>query len=175
MTGKSLQSQPPVYGIIRSGKQPEKIMSMLHGGWQPISTYDALEVKPRHAVFFFPAIQIDKCSLPEEVNTSRESASRKCTHWHPLQDPSLIGAKETVSPNAGMPGKQLHAKQIAALALLANGKADFHATIKAGANLATMSALVKAGLATALQSGGVKQWQITDLGLAALRETELAN
>ncbi len=147
-------------------------MSVLHGGWQLISTYEALEVKPRYAVFFFPAIQIDGCSLPEEVKTSRELALRECTHWHPIQDPSTFNANETPQHNAGTQTKQLTAKQIAALALLANGKADFHATIMAGANLSIMSALVKAGLATAMQSGGVKQWQITELGIAALKEAE---
>lgn len=148
-------------------------MNVLHGGWQPLSTYDALEVKPRYAVFFFPAIQIDGCSLPEAVQTSRELALRQCTHWHPIQDPSRMDAKETPLPiAAGAQTKQLTAKQIAALALLANGKADLHATIMAGANLSIMSALVKAGLATATQNGGVKQWQITHLGAAVLRETE---
>lgn len=149
-------------------------MHVQHGGWLPLSTYDALEVKPRYAVFFFPAIQINGCSLPEEVKTSREVASRACTHWHPIQDPSIIGAKEMPSLNACAPSKPLATKQIAALALLANGKADFHAAIKAGANLSTMSALVKSGLATAVQSGGIKQWQITDLGISVFMEAEKA-
>ncbi len=149
-------------------------MSVLHGGWQPLSTYDALEVKPRYAVFFFPAMTIDERALPEEVKTSREGASRESTHWHPIQDPSTIDAKETPQPNAGAPSKPLTAKQIAALALLVNGKADFHAAIMAGANLAIMSSLVKAGFATALQSGGVKQWQITDLGVSVFREAKKA-
>lgn len=147
-------------------------MSVLHGGWQPLSTYDALEVKPHYAVFFFPTVQIDGYSLPEEVKTSPELASRKCTYWYPIPDPSLIDAKETPSSDASAQTKQLTAKQITALALLANGKADFHGVIMAGANLSTMSALVKAGLATAMQSGGVKQWQITDQGVAVLRNVD---
>lgn len=142
-------------------------MNMLHGAWLPLATYDALEVKPRYAVFFFPAVQIDGNSWPEEVRTSRELAARTCTHWHPIQDPKAIGTQE--KPQSHPVNTQLSAKQIAALSLLENGKADFHAAIMVGANLSVMSALVKAGLATVLQGGGVKQWQITDLGMTALK------
>ncbi|MDR3413610.1 MAG: hypothetical protein P4L87_22095 [Formivibrio sp.] len=145
-------------------------MSMQQGGWQPLSTYDALEVKPRYAVFFFPAVQTEGCSLPEEIKTVREFASRECTLWHPIQAPSIIAAKEI--PNAQT--KKLTANQMTALSLLAKGKADFHATVKAGANLSTMSALVKSGLARTTQSSGVKQWEITDFGMTVLHATENA-
>lgn len=149
-------------------------MHVLNGGWQPLSSYDALDTKPRFAVFFFPAIEVNGCSLPEEVKTSREYASRECTHWHPIQDPSVIASKEMTLSDTSTPNKQLTAKQIAALALLVNGKADFHAAIMAGANLSTMSGLVKSGLATQIQNAGVKQWQITDLGISVFREVEKA-
>lgn len=143
-------------------------MSIQQGGWQPISTYDALETKPRFAVFLFPPVQIEECALPEEIKTVREFALRECTHWHPIQDPSIIDVKETTKAQP----KKLTTNQIAALSLLAKGKANFHATIKAGANLSTMSALVKMGLAKATQNDGVKQWEITDLGITVLQATE---
>ena len=134
-------------------------------GWQPISIYDALAIKPKYALFLFPAIQAEGCTLPEEVKTMRELALRECTHWHPIQDPSNILAKEI--PHSQ--NKQLTERQIAALSLLAKGKANFHAAIKAGANLSTMSALVKMGLAAAVQDGGMKQWEITDFGMTVLQ------
>lgn len=146
-------------------------MSMQQGGWQLISTYDALEVKPRYAVFLFPEVQAEGCTLPEEMTMMRESALRECTHWHPIQDPSMVYAKEI----SKAPTKKLTANQIAALSLLAKGKANFHAAIKAGANLSTMSALIKMGLAKATQSGGVKQWEITDFGMTVLQATENAD
>lgn len=145
-------------------------MNMQQGGWQPISTYDALETKPRFAVFFFPAVKTEDCALLEEIKTGRECALRECTHWHPIQDPSLLSAKAI----SNAPLKKLTSNQIAALVLLAKGKANFHDTIKAGANLSTMSALVKMGLAKATQNGGVKQWEITDLGMTVLQATENA-
>lgn len=147
-------------------------MSELNLGWQPLSTYDALEVKPAYAVFFFPAQQSDGGALPAEIRTSRECTSRVCTLWQAIQAPRMADVKEKPQTHADINLKSLNPKQIAALALLSKGKADFHAAFKVGANLSSMSALVKAGLASVTQDGAIKQWEITDRGLAALRAAE---
>ncbi len=143
---------------------------MQRQGWHPISTYDELETKPRYAVFLFPAIQTEGYAVPEEIKTIRDFSLRECTHWHPIQDPKILYAKDI--PKA--PIKALTDNQFAILLLLANGKVDFHAVIKAGANLSTMSGLVKSHLATVTQAAGVKQWEITDLGLTVLHATQTA-
>lgn len=143
-------------------------MNMQHGGWQHISTYDSLETKPRYAVFLFPASHTDDDALPEEIKTVRDFGLRECTHWHPIQDPAAIPAKEI--PKTAI--KNLSAKQIAALTLLEKHAVDFHAVIKAGANLSTMSALVKMGLATVLTNAGIKEWSITASGMRALQAAE---
>lgn len=105
---------------------------------------------------------------PEDISMTREHPSRECTHWHPIQDPADLNTN--ASPE--IPVKKLTASQLAALALLANGKADFHAVIKAGANLSSMSVLVRAGLAAATQVAGAKQWEITDFGLTVLQSVK---
>lgn len=137
--------------------------------WHPIATYDALAIKPQYAVFFFPAAHTDGSAFPEEIRAERSHPSRSCTLWYALPDPVPVRQSEPLATDARMTPPKLTSSQTAALRLLAQGKADFHAAIKAGANLATMSALVKAGLASMQQAAGIKQWQITDWGAAVLR------
>ncbi len=139
-------------------------MTVHEARWQTIASYTALNHKPRFAVFYYPATP--ELSLPETVGLSPQMNERAATHWHPLEDTTAIHASH---PTTAASLQALTTRQMAALKLLAGGKADFHATIQAGANLSTMSALIKSGLAKTTQIGGVKFWEITEAGLAKLR------
>ena len=153
-------------GIIALSENREPSMTVHEARWQTIASYTALNHKPRFAVFYYPAAP--ELSLPETVGLSPQTDERAATHWHPLEDTATIHASHPRS-TAGTSLQALTARQMAALKLLAGGKADFHATVQAGANLSTMSALIKSGLAKTTQKDGVKFWEITEAGLAKLR------
>lgn len=58
--------------------------------WQPIETYDALGIKPKHAVFFFEATKPTRRAgyvLDALIETKRYFGFRVCTHWMPLPPP----------------------------------------------------------------------------------------
>jgi hypothetical protein len=57
--------------------------------WQPIETYDVLDVKPERSAFYFKATEPSREGgffLPCLVSLSRNYGNRVCTHWHPLAD-----------------------------------------------------------------------------------------
>lgn len=54
--------------------------------WQPIETYDALEMKPKFVVFFMEKSDSTGFKLPAEIVTNRVFGRRKITHWIQLPD-----------------------------------------------------------------------------------------
>lgn len=58
--------------------------------WQPVQTYDALNVKPKLAVFYFEATHEDSRGNNKRaatIQTTRTYGYRICTHW--LELPQL--------------------------------------------------------------------------------------
>ena len=149
-------------------------MNTIISGWQPYASYVELEVKPPYAVFFFPAVEVAGVAMPELVTLSSVLPARLCTYWHPITDIRTMDLRGGAALGQRIKTGALTAKQVAVLNLLLKGKVNFHAAVLAGANLATMSGLVKAGLATPVQGSAVKQWQISEAGRVALRESDPA-
>lgn len=143
-------------------------MTVHEARWHDIASYTALNIKPRFAVFYYPAAP--ELGLSETIGLYPKVDARLATHWHPLENTDAIhGIRHRPAFATGTPLQALTARQMAVLKLLANGKADFHAIIQAGANLSTMSALGKAGLVSTTQKDNIKYWEITESGRALWR------
>lgn len=54
--------------------------------WHPIETYDALDKKPRFAVFYVAKTTSGRGYLSDMIVTERRFGYRTITHWMPLPD-----------------------------------------------------------------------------------------